>query len=133
MASHTPRFARYELEHMVIKDIIKLCVRLKLSSAIVGGRDKKEIIQEILDYGNIDIIVAPKPVEYESIMGLRGMGVRKLKKAMSDAGVFFDAKDVVSFSPCNVCKDVCDDQTRQEMLLQLLITVYTVLMDVLLY
>jgi len=133
MASRKPRFARYELERMVMKDLIKLCVRLKLNNAIVGGSEKKEVIQAIVDSGKIDIIIAPEPLEYESIIVLRGMGVGKLKKAMSDAGVFFDPKDVVSFPACNMCKTACGDQTRQEMLLQLLITVYMVLMDALLY
>lgn len=97
MSNRKPRFARYELERLAMKDLIKLCVRLKLNSAIVGGSEKKEVIQAILDSGKIDIIVAPEPVEYESIGILRGMGVGKLKRAMSEAGVFFDARDVVSF------------------------------------
>jgi len=78
-----------------MKDLAKLCVRLKLNSAIVGGLERKEVIQAILESGKIGIIVAPEPVEYESISVLRGMGVGKLKKAMSEAGVFFDARDVV--------------------------------------
>jgi len=95
MSRRKPRFAQYELERMAMKELINLCKRLKLNSALVGGTEKKEVIQAILDSGKIDIIVAPEPVEYESICVLRSMGVGKLKKAMREAGVFFDAKDVV--------------------------------------
>jgi len=44
--------------------------------------------------GKIEIIAAPKPVEY-GIEKLRAMGVSKLRNAMAEAGVFFNPRDVV--------------------------------------
>lgn len=92
MSQRKPRFAQYELERMSMKELKDLCVRLRLKV----GVDKHEIIRQILDSGRVDVIVTPEPVEYGSLEDLRCMGVGKLKKAMTDAGVFFDAKDVVS-------------------------------------
>mmetsp|Transcript_9685 Transcript_9685/g.13699 ORF Transcript_9685/g.13699 Transcript_9685/m.13699 type:complete len:403 (-) Transcript_9685:72-1280(-) len=93
MSSRKPRYAKYELQRMSPRDLGKLCARLRLNTN--GTVEKSEIIHRILDSGKIDVIVAPKPLEYESLAYLRSMGVGKLKKAMTDAGVFFDAKDVV--------------------------------------
>ena len=92
MKHRKPRYAQYELERMRIRDLSALCSRLKLSTD--GMTDKKELIRTILDSGKVDMITAPKPVEYK-LSELKQMGVGKLKRAMADAGVFFDAKDVV--------------------------------------
>jgi len=91
MAQRKPRFAQYELKRMSMKEVKSLCIRLRLKV----GVDKDEIIHRILDSGRVDVIVTPEPVEYDSLEDLRRMGVGKLKKAMANAGVFFDAKDVV--------------------------------------
>jgi len=91
MAQRKPRFAQYELKLMSMKEVKSLCIRLRLKVGI----DKDETIRRILDSGRVDVIVTPEPVEYDSLEDLRRMGVGKLKKVMADAGVFFDAKDVV--------------------------------------
>lgn len=91
MALRKPRFAYYELKRMSMKEVKSLCIRLRLKV----GVDKDEIISRILNSGRVDVIVSPEPVEYESMEDLRHMGVGRLKRAMAEAGVFFDAKDVV--------------------------------------
>jgi hypothetical protein len=48
---------------------------------------KKDILDAFEQSGRIEIIAAPKPVEY-ALQDLRAMGVRKLRRAMEDAGVF---------------------------------------------
>jgi len=91
MAQRKPRFVQYELKRISMKEVKSLCIRLRLKV----GVDKDEIIRRILDSGRVDVIGTPEPVEYNSLEDLRRMGVGKLKKAMADAGVLFDAKDVV--------------------------------------
>jgi hypothetical protein len=59
--------------------------------------EKNEIIDAVIQSGKIDIISSPNPIEYESIAVLRAMSISQLKKAMTDAGVFFDSKFVVRF------------------------------------
>jgi len=58
------------------------------------SNEKRGLIAEILESGKVDVITAPEPVEWK-LSELRKMGVGKLKKAMTEAGVFFDEKDVV--------------------------------------
>jgi len=53
-----------------------------------------------------------------------------LKKAMAEAGVFFDAKDVVSHPPNTVCS-ILRLQIRSKRLLRPLTAVYSVPMDAL--
>ncbi|GFH58718.1 hypothetical protein CTEN210_15194 [Chaetoceros tenuissimus] len=93
MKNRKPRYAQYELHRMSMKELKELSKRLNIS--LLGALERKEIVETILSSGKIIIIAAPKPVEYESIETLREMGVGKLKRAMTDAGVFFDSKDVV--------------------------------------
>ena len=93
MKNRKPRYAQYELDRMSMKELKDLSKRLNIS--LLGALERKEIVETILSSGKIIIIAAPKPVEYESIETLREMGVGKLKRAMTDAGVFFDSKDVV--------------------------------------
>jgi len=95
MQKRRPRFARYELERMTMKSLIELCKKLKLDNAIIVASEKKDIIQSILESGRVECIVAPEPVEYQSIGILRGMSVGGLKRCMAKSGVFFYAKDVV--------------------------------------
>ena len=92
MKHRKPRYAKYELERMRIRDLSALCSRLKIPTDCMT--EKKELIRSILESGKVDMIIAPKPVEYK-LSELKGLGVGKLKRAMGDAGVFFDAKDVI--------------------------------------
>jgi len=92
MKHRKPRYAQYELDRMKIRDLSALCTRLKLSTK--SAVEKSDLIRAICNSGKVDMIVAPKPVEYK-ISDLRHMGVGSLKRAMGDAGVFFDAKDVL--------------------------------------
>lgn len=90
-----PRYAKYELERMAIRDLKRLCERLNFKEHDIVGLDRRGVVDVILESGRIDVINAPDPVEYESIEVLRGMGVGKLKRAMVEAGVFFDPIHVV--------------------------------------
>jgi len=95
MSTRKPRFAKYELSRMKTTDLKNLCTQ-KLKIPIVGsGYTKQEIIELIMNSGKIEIINAPKPVRMVSVHLLREMGVGKLKRSMMDAGVFFDARDVI--------------------------------------
>ena len=98
-----PRYAKYELERFSGRELKQLCERLNFKEGDWAGLDKMDVIRLILESGRIDVISAPDPVEYESIAMLRRMGVGKLKKAMKEAGVFFDPIHVVrNFELC-VC------------------------------
>lgn len=95
MATRKPRFALYELQRMKVSELKKLCVD-KLRIPIVGtGYTKQEIIDKILASERIEIISAPPPMPIQNIATLRGMGVGKLKRKMTEAGVFFDSRDVI--------------------------------------
>lgn len=119
MALRKPRYAKYELQRMTVTELNELCRTIRLDKkprgffsvcsrkrqrgssdegiSTTSGNlmDKEDLIDMIMESGKIDVIAAPEPVEYDSISDLRSMGVGKLKKAMTAAGVFFDAKDVV--------------------------------------
>jgi hypothetical protein len=92
MKARKPRFARYELERMSIKELVSLNRGRSL-----GIGEKKDLIQFLIDHERIDLIPTPEPVEYK-MEDLRAMRVSELKRAMADAGVFFHAKDVVEKS-----------------------------------
>ena len=91
-----PRYARYELDRMTGKELRELCGRLRIQEMDIAGLDTRGVVEVILESGRIDVISAPDPVEYDSVQVLRNMGVGKLKKAMVEAGVFFDPIHVVS-------------------------------------
>ena len=93
MKNRKPRYAKYELERMNIKGLRDLCHLLKIATR--GLMEKKDFVDVILKSDKIIIIAAPEPVEYQSVEILRCMGVGQLKRAMKDAGVFFDSRDVV--------------------------------------
>ena len=94
MSTRKPRFAIYDLERMKRSELNDLCVNGRIP--IVGsGYTKQEIIDKIVNSGKVDIISAPPPIIIKDVTVLRGMGVGKLKKTMLEAGVFFDARDVV--------------------------------------
>lgn len=93
MKFRKPRYARYELERMQMKELKELCARLNVMT--LGMMEKREFVDALVASEKIILISAPEPVEYPSVAVLRSMGVGQLKKAMKDAGVFFDSKDVV--------------------------------------
>merc|ERR1712038_1551108 len=95
MSNRKPRYAMYELHRMKITDLVHLC-QVKLNIPIVGsGYSKQDIVDLILNSGKVDIISAPPPMNIRHVSDLRGMGVGKLKRTMMEAGVFFDARDVI--------------------------------------
>jgi len=93
MKFRKPRYARYELERMQTKELKTLCMKLNVST--LGMMEKKEFVEALILSEKIILISAPEPVEYPSLTALRSMGVGQLKRAMKEAGVFFDSKDVV--------------------------------------
>ena len=93
MKFRKPRYAKYELTRMGIRELKDLCGKLEIR--MLGMREKGDFVEAVLNSGKIILIAAPEPVEYKCVDLLRGMGVGKLKRAMADAGVFFDVKDVV--------------------------------------
>lgn len=96
MKQRKPRYAKYELERMSVKELKELARKLKLSPPIEDSfLEKKEVVDTILNSGKVIVMAAPEPIEYPSIRVLREMKIRQLKAAMAEAGVFFDPKDVV--------------------------------------
>ncbi len=93
MKNRKPRYAQYEIDRMKVKDMVQLCQSVGIS--LKGITERQEVKNVILNSDKIIIITAPDPIEYENVSVLRSMGVGKLKRAMEDAGVFFDSKDVV--------------------------------------
>mmetsp|Transcript_12432 Transcript_12432/g.25810 ORF Transcript_12432/g.25810 Transcript_12432/m.25810 type:complete len:407 (-) Transcript_12432:168-1388(-) len=94
MKNRRPRYAQYELARMSVGELRNLVYRLNMKNC-EGIVERSELMKSIVASGKIDIIAAPDPVEYKNVSELRGMGVGKLKRAMEDAGVFFDPIDVV--------------------------------------
>lgn len=92
MQARKPRFARYELERMSIKELVNLN-----RGRALGIGEKKDLIQFLIDNERIDLIPAPEPVEYR-MKDLKAMRISELKRAMASAGVFFHAKDVIEKS-----------------------------------
>lgn len=92
MKHRRPRYARYELERMSIPELLALN---RSRAAVVG--EKNDLIQFLIDNQCIDLIPAPPAVEY-AMEDLRSMKISQLKRAMAEAGVFFNASDVVEKS-----------------------------------
>jgi hypothetical protein len=78
---------------MQMKELKSLCIKLNVFT--LGMMEKKEFVDALIASEKIIVISAPEPIEYQSVKVLRSMGVGQLKKAMKEAGVFFDSKDVV--------------------------------------
>ncbi len=97
MKQRKPRYARYELERMNVRELKDMAKKLKISPSGTHREflEKKEVIDTILNSGKVIVVKAPEPIEYPSIGILRDMKIRQLKAAMEEAGVFFDPKDVV--------------------------------------
>lgn len=95
MANRKPRYARYELDRMSVREIRALADRVRLRLPGRGmGMERSELIQLIVDSGRIELIAAPEPVEHQ-LSVLRSMGVGRLRRTMEEAGVFFSPEDVV--------------------------------------
>jgi len=95
MANRKPRYARYELDRMSVREIRALADRVRLPLPGRGvGMERGELIQLIVDSGRIELIAAPEPVEHQ-LSVLRSMGVGRLRRTMEEAGVFFSPEDVV--------------------------------------
>ena len=92
MRHRKPRFAKYELQRMSIRELRDLCERLRVD--LSGCMEKDDMISRLVTSGRMDVISAPEPVEYPLSL-LRAMGIGELKRCMADAGVFFDLIDVV--------------------------------------
>jgi hypothetical protein len=93
MRHRKPRIRIYELERMSLSELKKMSKEYKIPWPR-KIREKKDIWEAFANSGRIEIIAAPKPVEY-SLQKLRAMTVSKLKRAMENAGVFFDPIDVL--------------------------------------
>jgi hypothetical protein len=93
MKCRKPRIHAYELERMSLQELKDLAKQWKIRWPL-RIRDKNDIIEAFAKSKRIDIIAAPKPVEF-ALHDLRQMGVSKLRRSMEDAGVFFDPIDVV--------------------------------------
>mmetsp|Transcript_28240 Transcript_28240/g.41722 ORF Transcript_28240/g.41722 Transcript_28240/m.41722 type:complete len:578 (+) Transcript_28240:83-1816(+) len=93
MRSRKPRIHRYVLERMSIQELRNLAKEMNIAWPR-RIREKNDILDVFSNSGKIEIIAAPKPVEFE-LEKLRSMGVTKLRSTMADAGVFFDPRDVV--------------------------------------
>lgn len=91
MRNRKPRFRDYELQRMSVRELQQWCDRLKI---IQNAVEKRGLIDAIKYSGKIDLIAAPKPLEYK-ISDLRKLSVSGLKKVLNEAGVFFDPVSVV--------------------------------------
>lgn len=93
MSHRKPRYAKYELERMSIRELKNLLPRRNSSSSMYS--DKSDLIDYLISNQVVDLISAPPPVEFPNRAVLRAMGVGQLKRTMNDTGVYFDPKDVV--------------------------------------
>jgi len=58
-------------------------------------KQRQRAVMYIIKSNKVDVIASPEPFKFKSIHYLRRMKVGQLRKVMADAGVFFDAVDVV--------------------------------------
>ena len=93
MKSRKPRIHKYELERMPFHELQEMARELKIRWPR-KIKEKADILDAFEQSGRIEIIAAPEPVEY-ALKELRSMGVSRLRRAMEEAGVFFDPIDVV--------------------------------------
>jgi len=93
MKSRKPRYAKYELERLPIREL-KTLLGSKRKRAPPFS-DKRDLIEYLLRSGAVDEIASPPPVEFPNKAVLRAMGVSKLRKTLNESGVFFDPKDVI--------------------------------------
>lgn len=94
MRCRKPRFAQHELDRLSISQLKQL---LPASQSTRRFAERRELVECLIQSGVIDVVATPEPVKYR-LSELRQMSISRLKKTMSDAGVFFDAKEVVEKS-----------------------------------
>jgi len=94
MRHRKPRFRKHELNNMSIRQLRDLLTFLKLNDTFYTFTEKRDFVEKIINSGRIELIASPEPLEFK-ISELRALGVGKLKKAMNDAGVYFDPVDIV--------------------------------------
>jgi len=96
MADRKPRFHRYELDRMPVRELHALLRRLYLTNS-PHFTEKKEIIDYLVSSNKIDLIIGNVEINRPEffISDLRLMGIGRLKALMGASGVFFDPKDVV--------------------------------------
>ena len=75
----------HELFRMSIPSLLAL---RKKQGSLSGALEKTDLIQALIDEDLIDIIPSPEPVEYK-LDALNKMSIGQLKRAMEEAGVFF--------------------------------------------
>ena len=92
MSNRKPRFHRYDLMRMNARELKALMQQLRISPE--GCLDKNEYVDKIVNSGKVDVISSAPPTAYK-LEDLKNMKVKELKKNMNNAGVFFDASDVV--------------------------------------
>jgi hypothetical protein len=91
MRTRRPRFARFELERLTIRELKEL---LQSRNGDYHPVDKPDLIQYLISSNRIELIHAPPPVDY-GMHVLQAMSIRQLKQAMEDAGVFYTNDEVV--------------------------------------
>ena len=94
MRCRKPRFAQYELDRLSIAQLKQLLPPSRTNRRFAERRD---LVECLIQSGAIDVVATPEPVQYR-LSELRNMSISRLKRTMSDAGVFFDAKEVVEKS-----------------------------------
>lgn len=94
MRCRKPRFAQHELDRLSIAQLKQL---LPVSRRTVRFAERRDLVEFLIQSRAIDVVVTPEPVSYR-LSALQEMSISRLKTSMSDAGVFFDAKEVVEKS-----------------------------------
>lgn len=89
MALRKPRYHKYELERMTIRELHDLMRRIHLLDRNRTATEKSELVDFILNSGEIDVISVSQPVASTipqfRISELRSLGIGKLKKTMADS------------------------------------------------
>jgi hypothetical protein len=95
MRCRKPRFAQHELDRLSIAQLKQLLPQSQRTTRRFAER--RELVECLIQSGVIDVVATPEPVRHR-LTELRAMPISRLKATMSDAGVFFDAKEVVEKS-----------------------------------
>jgi hypothetical protein len=95
MRCRKPRFAQHELDRLSIAQLKQLLPQSQRTTRRFAER--RELVECLIQSGVIDVVATPEPVRHR-LSELRAMSISRLKATMNDAGVFFDAKEVVEKS-----------------------------------
>lgn len=95
MRCRKPRFAQHELDRLSIAQLKQLLPPSSQTNRRFAER--RDLVECLIQSGAVDLVATPEPVQYR-LSELRKMSISRLKRTMSDAGVFFDAKEVVEKS-----------------------------------